>query len=78
MIKHGLDKGNEVNPLRRVRLRKSNERMMIDGINTLRTKILDTILYRTHVRLKISTSEETKDYNSTTSHFATLHLIKEE
>uniref|UniRef100_A0A2C9JF46 Galactosyltransferase N-terminal domain-containing protein n=2 Tax=Biomphalaria glabrata TaxID=6526 RepID=A0A2C9JF46_BIOGL len=41
MIKHTRDNGNEVNPLRRVILKSSNKRQDIEGLNTVKYKVLN-------------------------------------
>ena len=55
MIRHGLDEGNAINKNRRQRLQSAQKRMMLDGINTLKTEILKINFYKTHLRIKIMT-----------------------
>ena len=55
MIRHGLDEGNVVNRHRYTRLRSAQKRMKLDGVNLLKTEILEIYFYKTHVRLKIMT-----------------------
>ena len=55
MIKHGHDKGNDVNENRYQQLRHTRNRQIFEGLSGLDTVLSDNILYKTHTRLKVKT-----------------------
>ncbi|KAH9514653.1 Zinc finger protein containing five transmembrane domains [Bulinus truncatus] len=54
MIKHTRDRGNEINPLRRAILKSSKARQDIDGLNTVRYKVLNITFERLYTWITVS------------------------
>ena len=59
MINHKSDEDNAVNHLRYMRLKLSLKRISKDGVSNVPAVIIDTKIFKTHVRLTIR-SHETK------------------
>ncbi|KAH9514654.1 Zinc finger protein containing five transmembrane domains [Bulinus truncatus] len=54
MIKHTRDRGNEINPLRNAILKSSKARQDIDGLNTVRYKVLNITFERLYTWITVS------------------------
>ncbi|KAH9514669.1 Zinc finger protein containing five transmembrane domains [Bulinus truncatus] len=54
MIKHTRDRGNEINPLRNAILLSSKARQDIDGLNTVRYKVLNIAFERLYTWITVS------------------------